>query len=179
MALTVLPTSAKKASSFLAETFVYTGGNDTGTVYYGNGGTDTLNLGIIPDEIRSLNGAPLADYNPATRKGLPTLNQAVYHGSSFDYLRLTNGREIYFQGIEYLMFTGGVTLELQAHPNDRLFPNQWNLARLEREYILNVLESQHGLRSDAAAILGIDRRTLYRKLKEYGLSDLSTDSPEA
>lgn len=43
----------------------------------------------------------------------------------------------------------------------------WSMAALEREYILRVLASAQGHRSQAADILGIDRRTLYRKLKEY------------
>jgi DNA-binding NtrC family response regulator len=51
--------------------------------------------------------------------------------------------------------------------------SSWDLARLEREYILDVLESHHGHRAEAAAILGIDRRTLYRKLKEFGTATLS------
>jgi DNA-binding NtrC family response regulator len=45
--------------------------------------------------------------------------------------------------------------------------NHWDLARLEREYIQQMLESCNGHRAEAAALLGIDRRTLYRKLKEY------------
>jgi DNA-binding NtrC family response regulator len=43
----------------------------------------------------------------------------------------------------------------------------WSIARLEREYILDVLSQTGGHRGRAAAVLGIDRRTLYRKLKEY------------
>jgi DNA-binding NtrC family response regulator len=43
----------------------------------------------------------------------------------------------------------------------------WSLERLEREYILKVLEKTRGNQSRAAEILGIDRRTLYRKLKSY------------
>jgi DNA-binding NtrC family response regulator len=50
--------------------------------------------------------------------------------------------------------------------------NSWDLARLEREYILDLLEAHHGHRAEAAAALGIDRRTLYRKLKEYGAAHL-------
>jgi DNA-binding NtrC family response regulator len=49
--------------------------------------------------------------------------------------------------------------------------NRWALAQLEREYILDVLEDCSGCRSEAAQILGIDRRTLYRKLKEYGFTE--------
>ncbi|MEP6620628.1 MAG: sigma 54-interacting transcriptional regulator [bacterium] len=43
----------------------------------------------------------------------------------------------------------------------------WTLEQLERKYILHVLEQEEGNQSRAAERLGIDRRTLYRKLKEY------------
>jgi DNA-binding NtrC family response regulator len=44
---------------------------------------------------------------------------------------------------------------------------RWNLDRLEREYILAVLDEVAGHQGRAAEVLGIDRRTLYRKLKRY------------
>ncbi len=44
------------------------------------------------------------------------------------------------------------------------------LAELERRYILSVLERCGGHQLNAASVLGIDRRTLYRKLKEYGMT---------
>ncbi|HSM08978.1 MAG TPA: sigma-54 dependent transcriptional regulator [Gemmatimonadota bacterium] len=50
---------------------------------------------------------------------------------------------------------------------DRARDELWDLARLEREYILATLESTGGHQSNAADILGIDRRTVYRKLKQY------------
>ena len=43
----------------------------------------------------------------------------------------------------------------------------WSLERLEREYILEVLRRTGGHRGHTADVLGIDRRTLYRKLKLY------------
>jgi two-component system response regulator HydG len=43
----------------------------------------------------------------------------------------------------------------------------WTLEDLEREYIQRVLEEEGGHQSRAAELLGIDRRTLYRKLKQY------------
>ncbi len=43
-----------------------------------------------------------------------------------------------------------------------------SLADLEREYILLALEWGEGRKKDVADLLGIDRRTLYRKLQEYG-----------
>ncbi|SHJ47811.1 PAS domain S-box-containing protein [Desulfatibacillum alkenivorans DSM 16219] len=42
-------------------------------------------------------------------------------------------------------------------------------AAAEREYILQLLERYKWNRSRAAEILGVDRRTLFRKIKEYGL----------
>ena len=43
-----------------------------------------------------------------------------------------------------------------------------SLADLEREYIHLALELTEGKKKEAADILGIDRKTLYRKLEEYG-----------
>lgn len=45
--------------------------------------------------------------------------------------------------------------------------HEWDLARLEREYILATLERTQGHQGNAAAILGVDARTLSRKLKQY------------
>ena len=124
--LNVLPSNIKKAGTFVADTFNYVGANNSGTVYFGNGGTDTINLGVPKSAVKSLNGDSLDSYNPATNTGLAIDSQAIYRGSSFDFLRLSDGREIYFQGIERIQFTDG-TISLQVLPNDPLFPRQWNL----------------------------------------------------
>ncbi|HEX6925975.1 MAG TPA: sigma-54 dependent transcriptional regulator [Longimicrobiaceae bacterium] len=58
---------------------------------------------------------------------------------------------------------GSVESELVA----KAARNRWSLARLEREYILELLQVNHGHQMRTAEILGIDRRTLYRKLKQY------------
>lgn len=52
-----------------------------------------------------------------------------------------------------------------AHPGQNVMP----LAEVEKRTILNALEYTRGDRTVAAAMLGIGRTTLYRKLKEYGL----------
>jgi len=49
------------------------------------------------------------------------------------------------------------------------------LEEIERRYILHVLQSVAGNRTLAARTLGLDRKTLYRKLRQYGLP---TDSGE-
>jgi len=46
-----------------------------------------------------------------------------------------------------------------------------SLEEMERDYILRVLREFHGNQSKASQVLGIDRKTLYLKLKKYGLSD--------
>jgi DNA-binding NtrC family response regulator len=43
------------------------------------------------------------------------------------------------------------------------------MEEVERRYILRVLEATSGNKKAAAAILGFDRRTLYRKLERWGL----------
>jgi two-component system response regulator HydG len=46
-----------------------------------------------------------------------------------------------------------------------------NLADLEREAILNAIQTLSGDKLQAAKLLGIGKTTLYRKLKEYGIAD--------
>jgi len=46
-----------------------------------------------------------------------------------------------------------------------------SLEELERRYILHVLRAAGGSRTVAAGILKLDRKTLYRRLKAYGVSD--------
>ena len=43
------------------------------------------------------------------------------------------------------------------------------LEEVERRYILHVLECVQGNRTLAAKKLGLDRKTLYRKLRQYGV----------
>ena len=42
------------------------------------------------------------------------------------------------------------------------------LEELEREYILRVMKDEGGNKTRAAQRLGLDRKTLYRKLEEAG-----------
>jgi DNA-binding NtrC family response regulator len=46
-----------------------------------------------------------------------------------------------------------------------------SLEELERGHLVRVLKATRGNRQEAAAILGIDRKTLYRKLLRYGIEE--------
>ena len=59
----------------------------------------------------------------------------------------------------------------QAGPTMAITLAGMNLADLERKAIEETLASVHGNREQAARILGIGERTLYRKLKDYGLQE--------
>jgi two-component system response regulator HydG len=50
-------------------------------------------------------------------------------------------------------------------------PELLTLEEVERRHVLRVLEACHGNRTDAAKILELDRKTLYRKLLRWGVSD--------
>jgi hypothetical protein len=111
--------------TFAADTLNYSAGLDTGAVILGRGGTDTLDLfGVSQSDVTSINGLSLSSFNPLSGS---TTNQAIFGGTAFDYLTLSDGREIYFQGIENLSFSDGSTLELAVHPDDTFFDDQWNL----------------------------------------------------
>ena len=59
----------------------------------------------------------------------------------------------------------GRQIILNAEDPSGLLP----LEQVEQHYILHVLESVNGNRTQAAQVLGLDRKTLYRKLKQYGV----------
>ena len=51
------------------------------------------------------------------------------------------------------------------------------LAELEREFIERVLDDEAGNKTRAAQRLGLDRKTLYRKLDEYAKADGKASEP--
>lgn len=66
-----------------------------------------------------------------------------------------------------------LSLDSQTPPTnrlDKLFSRFLTLKELEKEYINHVLSTTGGKKEEVAAILGIDRKTLYRKEREYDLN---------
>jgi transcriptional regulator of acetoin/glycerol metabolism len=55
----------------------------------------------------------------------------------------------------------------EARPATEL--NKKSLDEVEKQHILAILNSTNGNISKAAAILGVNRVTLYRKLREYNI----------
>jgi DNA-binding protein Fis len=60
--------------------------------------------------------------------------------------------------------TSSEMLSQEAHTSELL-----SLTAVERSYILHIVDVCAGCRSRAAQVLGIDRKTLYRKLRAYGV----------
>ena len=108
----------------LAETFLYAEMAGEGVVVNGAGGTDTLVLDVRANAIRTFNGRPLDRFVP--ENGAAS-QQAIYQGSTYDFLQLNNGREIYLAGIERLEFADNQVVELLVQTNDPAFDDQWNL----------------------------------------------------
>lgn len=61
---------------------------------------------------------------------------------------------------------------------DRLFDENPTLEQIEERYIKLILGQTHNQKDKAAKILGINRRTLYRKERVYGLVTADTPEPE-
>ncbi|HEY5646444.1 MAG TPA: helix-turn-helix domain-containing protein [Pseudomonadales bacterium] len=67
-----------------------------------------------------------------------------------------------------VLAASGAELPLSAEWScDRPLDEGWSLRKLQQEYIDAVLDRTRGHRSRAAQILGIDRRTLYRRHREH------------
>jgi DNA-binding NtrC family response regulator len=66
--------------------------------------------------------------------------------------------------------SGGASAAILAKAKSK----RLTLAELERAYILEIMREANGNKSRAAEMLGLDRKTLYRKLDEY-----AADKPDA
>ena len=67
-------------------------------------------------------------------------------------------------------------LEEAKHNVEQLHADRPTLEKLDERYIKMVLSEVHDSKDEAAKVLGISRRTLYRKERIYGM--VPADSPE-
>ncbi len=120
----------------------------------------------------------MQNYPPS--KNLPTITVAVMEAlTSYDWpgnvreLQNTLHRYVTLKRLDFL----GAPLSAPAPSPEMKFepirPNEELLrdvvAHFEREYILKQLERYHWNRSKVASKLGIDRRTLFKKMRSYGV----------
>ncbi len=118
----------KITGTLAADVFNYDRTTANSAVILGLGGTDTLNLvNVQSSDVLSLNGTALSAYRPDR-----ITNQAIFGGTSFDFLNLSDGREIYFQGLERLNFADR-SVALTPTPNDPGYNEQWNLRATDVE----------------------------------------------
>ena len=64
--------------------------------------------------------------------------------------------------------------ELDEEVSEEAYPADLTLAEVEARHIRRVIQKSSGNLSRAAAGLGISRSTLWRKMKRYGITNVST-----
>ncbi len=119
----VLQTTTE-VGNFRGTGFDYQGSSNSAYVLRAQGGTDTLSLNFNASAVTGFNGQPLASYDADAF----TTSQVIYQGSAYDYLTTSDGKELYFQGVERLEFADASVVSLQTTPNDPEFVNQWDIA---------------------------------------------------
>ena len=102
------------------------------------------------------------------RQVLAAMSEYAWPGNVRELENYIERTMILSSGSEAMEFTPVGPAE---HPERRLLaragPERWALGRLEREYVLEVLHRTKGHQGKAIRILGISRRTLYRKLRRW------------
>jgi len=138
-------------------------------------------LNVVPLTVAALRErpgdiAPLAQHllaqlaevhrKPASKfssAALRALQQYPFPGNVRELKNIIERAVVYGSGPEILVE------DLPAHVAGATAGGKQTLEQRERAYIAEVLESTHGKKAQAAAILGISRKTLLEKRKRYGL----------
>jgi len=90
--------------------------------------------------------------------------------SSIEYAALhARGAEITVEDLPPKLQSIEVREAAKRSPLTALFDDLPTLDELERRYLKHVLEVVDGNRTNAASVMGIDRRTLYRMAERFGL----------
>ena len=152
---------------------------------------NVVNLHIPPlrdrkDDIPLLANYFLAKYSLPKGKNKNISPDALHRLQEYDYPG--NARELENIIERSIAICDGP--EIQAHhlPSDLSISMQFNIPNIkaghltgksleenEREYILSILKSVDGNKTKAAKIIGIDRVSLWRKLKKYRKNGIDVD----
>jgi len=84
---------------------------------------------------------------------------------------LTRGATVTIEDLPERVRSSGQALAIVA----RSIAKRLTLHELEREYIIETLRQTRGNKTHAAELLGLDRKTLYRKIDEYRAEDPSLE----
>jgi two-component system response regulator HydG len=71
----------------------------------------------------------------------------------------------------------GIALDKAQKAIETLYSDRPSLEKLEERYIKLILGESHNQKEKASRVLGISRRTLYRKERAYGLVDVNSPEP--
>jgi len=103
---------------------------------------------------------------PFSRSALDSMLAHDWPGNVRELQNFVERAVILFAGAPEIRLDPAFSQRRLEHDTLRRAANEvWNLDQLEYEYIRSVLERTGGHQGRAAEILGIDRRTLYRKLR--------------
>ena len=90
------------------------------------------------------------------------------HESSYNLMPSTSSSPTI--NISSMKHTGGISrVDEDIQDTEEYVEENLSLDEVEKEMIRKALERHHGRRKNAAKDLKISERTLYRKIKEYGL----------
>ncbi|MFN0084694.1 MAG: sigma-54-dependent transcriptional regulator [Blastocatellia bacterium] len=90
--------------------------------------------------------------------------------SAIEYAALqTRGAEIMPEDLPPKLLSAEVRDVVQRSPLAALYDDLPTLDELERRYLKHVLEAVGGNRTNAASLMGVDRRTLYRMAERFGI----------
>ena len=138
-----------------------------------------VNLGALPENLIESEFFGLKKRYEYQEKGHPITGHVLESMMAYDWpgnvreLQNTLHRYVTLNRLDFL----GAPLRAPAPSPEMKFEPIWPneellrdaVAHFEREYILKQLERYHWHRSKVASELGIDRRTLFKKMRSYGV----------
>ncbi len=134
-----------------------------------------------PEDIPPLVHEFIEEFSRANRKKITSITPAALRALQ-EYRWPGNVRELKNCLESMIVLTKNPVLDLEdlparirpEQPGEAEAPAELNLKKMEKSAIAAALRQASGNKSRAAELLGVSRRTLYRKLEEYGLTRKGT-----